>query len=389
MQDPTIDLTPFVSLIEAKEPVAPILARCLEFEPRLEPLAKRAAASGLAEEIRSIELLKMARPRAASARATILLQRRLEEATREPGPERVLAFCDALSTWGGIQRTFGQRDDAALALHHCLRILRPVPGTSVAGFALTRAAYVLADFEAMEAAHQAADHALLAHQATRDGRHNAGTAAMGSGILYLYYQRNFDRARSAFASSLHLLSADDDLMRFSAYHGMVSSYMMQNESELAASSLSILDRQFENLPPALQVLLRWLQAEVHAGRKDHEHARHLFEQLFEDTCRICEPGSAAKIGIQALRERLDAGGATPATWRNWHERLLPLQEELTSAERTCLEPLVDALAAGEVDGDLLDHVAVSLKQAVDRMALGAGRPGAAGKPELFGRLDAA
>ena len=384
MSDFTIDLAPFRPHLD-HEPGSALLRRCLAFETPLPVRKTPAPALPWDSPSLRIERLKQSRPREAAEQATTWLEETLRGAERAPRDETAVGLlCSALSTWSGLQRTLGQRGDAALAAHHALRLLQPQPLQTRAGFALQRAAFILGDLDAIEAGLSCLQQARTVHQATPGGRQNVGLTLTGLGAFQLFYRRHFAAARAAFTLGLHALGSGDDDLLVGASHGVAYSYLMEGRLDDARESLHAL-RQLVPAPAADQdVRLFWLEAEIAAASGNHARALECYDDVCGRMQDVTEASGPVLVSFDAARILLEHATAS-ATWRRWQQRLCSLLPQLTRPEQAVLEPYLDALAAGDLDRELLDSTTVAFKRASNAMLLGMGRPGNAGRPELRGQ----
>ena len=369
-------------------PESALLQSCLRFDAQLPEQEQSSGAIPWDLESRRIERLKMSRPRAAALDADFWLGQTLDAAQRNQQSEEALArFASALSTWSGVQRTIGHLGDAVLATHHALGILCPQPLSTRTGFASQRAAFALGDIGDIDAGLQLAEQAVRIHQRTPGGYQHAGIAAAGIGAFQLFYRRAFAEARAAFTMALHALPNDDEVLLVGASHGVAYSYLMEGRIDDARETVLALRRLRPELPPDQSLRLCWLEAEIAAADSAPDRALELYGEVLEQSRTVTEPAGQALISFDAARVLLTRE-TSGDEWARWHRRIRPIVEELTRVEQAALEPYLDALASAQLDRELLDQTTVAFKSASNRMLLGMGRPGAAGRPERHGQLAA-
>ena len=365
-----------------------LLQSCLHFGAQLLVQEHAAPATAWDPESRRIERLKMSRPRAAAQEADTWLEHTLNAVRQQPQDEEAIGlFASALSTWAGVQRTLGQLGDATLAAHHALGILCPQVMSTRAGFASQRAAYVLGDLGAVEAGLELVQQAVTIHQHTPGGYRHVGTACAGVGAYQLFYRRAFAEARAAFTMALHALPNDDEVLLVAASHGVAYSYLMEGQKDDARESVRALRQLRPEMAADQDLRLRWLEAEIAAASGDFDQALKLYDELFERSLQVTEPCGHILVSFDAAQVLLSSETSTEE-WARWHRRIRPIVEELTRVEQAALEPYLDALAGSELDRELLDQTTVAFKRASNRMLLGMGRTGAAGRPERCGQFAA-
>ncbi|MEM1179108.1 MAG: hypothetical protein AAGM22_12240 [Acidobacteriota bacterium] len=339
-------------------------------------------------ESRRIERLKMYRPRAAAQQSDAWLSGMLAAAKQDPRHEEHAGrFASALSTWAGIQRTLGQLGDAVLATQQALDILSPQLLSTRAGFACQRAAFLLGDLQDIDAGLRLAQQAVAIHGQTPGGRHHVGVSSAGVGAYELFYRRAFADSRAALRRALGALPEGDDVVFVGAHHGIAYSYLMEGRLSEALEALLSLRQRRPNLEPDQDLRLRWLEAEIAAAAGDHGRALAHYEEVFTRGLGIVEVQGAILVSFDVARILLERP-TSAGEWWSWNRRLGSLAEKLTRAEQAALGPYLDALAAGDLDRGLLDHTTVAFKRASNRMLLGMGRRGAAGRPELGGQFAA-
>ena len=374
------------ALDEIPPPHASILRECLSFTPamktRLEPLD----ATALDERSREIERLKMYRPGEAAQQAESWLREALHQARRSlDGEEEIRRFCSALSTWGAIQRNLGQTSDAARAQLHVLRILRPQPCSTEAGFVLHRLAFVLGDLGDVAGGLISAHQAVAVHQLTPGGERNSAIATAGLAAFHCFYRHAFQAARAAYCGALERLDpAEDAVFTVGARHGLAYSYLMEGRTAEARERLEML--RTSRLEPDQALRLDWMEAEIDAAEQKIDEALDRYAKLLPLAVELMEPSGPVLLALDASALLLESGLSAEAA--RWHRWLEPIAQKLYAVERAALEPYLDALAAFELERELLDRTAVAFKKANNRMLLGMGRPRAAGRPDLMGRLAA-
>jgi hypothetical protein len=268
-----------------------------------------------------------------------------------------------------------------------------VPVCSQVGFALQRASYVIADAgllgdaEKIEQGWAAVERAIEIHQATQDGEANIVLAIVSAALFRLFYERKIQEARDLLMKvDMEDFVFATDFVRGSALHAFVYSFLMEEKFDMALIGVGMLSIIQKLLPPSINLRLLWLQAEVSATL-GYEKTGLYFERLFSLSRELAEPECTVLACFDTLRY-LASKGPVPEELGKWHERLFLLRAELDPARTAALEPLFDALDQQQLDAELLDSTAVAFKKAVNPMLLGMGRPGAAGKPETLGRLEA-
>ena len=162
---------------------------------------------------------------------------------------------------------------------------------------------------------------------------------------------------------------------------------MEGRIDDARETVLALRRLRPELPPDQSLRLCWLEAEIAAADSAPDRALELYGEVFEQSRTVTEPAGQALISFDAARVLLTRE-TSGDDWARWHRRIRPIVEELTRVEQAALEPYLDALASAQLDRELLDQTTVAFKSASNRMLLGMGRPGAAGRPERHGQLAA-
>lgn len=379
-----LDLTPFEPHLNS-ESKSDLLQRCLAIDIPLSEQREPADAIPWDPASRDIERLKQYRPQAAAKQAEAWLEERLQAIEENlASDENLSRFCSALSTWSGIQRTLGALSHAAPAAHHALRLLSPQPSTTRTGFALQRAAYVLGDLGDLDAGLALIMKAVYTHQATHGGQHQTGIALAGLGAYQLFYLKRLLISRVSFTMALHALDNTDPMLLIGAHHGIAYSYLMERKLTQARRTLAGIRQLMPEPEPDQDLRLQWLEAEIEAADGNHRRALEQYEQLFEDSLRITEVTGPVLITFDAVRILINQSTEQAV----WQRRLQPIVQELTKTQQAALEPFLDALQSGQLDRQLLDQTTVAFKTATNRMLLGMGRPGAAGRPERRGRLAA-
>ncbi|MEM8997026.1 MAG: hypothetical protein AAGF23_19740 [Acidobacteriota bacterium] len=364
-----------------------LLSRCLEVTAQLPALEGPGDAIAWDATSRRIERLKQSRPQQAAERADWWLEETLNDWQKCGDPERLGLFASALSTWAGLRRTLGQLGEAVAATHRALGILCTQPSTTRTGFACQRAALVLGDLGEIDSGLHYAEQAVAIHQRTPGGQRHVGTALAGLGAYQLSYRRAFPKARAAFVAALTALPGDEEALTIGAGHGVAYCSLMAGRPDDAREIVAALRRLRPSLDPDQDLRLRWLEAEIAAAAGDTAEALALYDDIFSRSVEVTEAAGAVLVFFDAARLLLDPG-TSAGVWWVWNRRLASLLNQLTPAQRLVLEPCLDALDGLELDRELLDRTAVAFKKACNRMLLGLGRAGGAGRPEARGHFAA-